>query len=131
MLFMRAIVIVARLVPLAVVLALTGCVRVPDTMSDEEIRSKGLWSDGDAEARRLLDQHVGPGRPVRYAPYWRKLATPWQAIETLTGMSYDKRYYYVREEGVYVFPGRGDRGAFVVREDENRPAPERAVHVRP
>src|SRR5690348_5911206 len=60
------------LVALVCALALPGCFRVPDTMSDEEIRSKGLWTDHDEEARILLDRYVGPGRPVRYAPYSRK-----------------------------------------------------------
>ena len=112
-------------------LALQGCIQVPDTMSDEEIRSKGLWTERDDEARVLLDRYVGPGRPVRYAPYSRKFATPKNAIETLTGMSYDKQYYYVRERGVYVFPGRGTRAPFVIAEDPDEQRPQHDGHVRP
>lgn len=106
-----------RLACLALAAALGGCVRLPDTMSDEEIRSKGLWTDRDQEARQLLDGYVGPGRAVRYAPLWRRLVLPNQAIETLTGMSYDKRYYFIPEKGVYVFPGRGDRAPFTIAEE--------------
>jgi hypothetical protein len=122
---------VSRLVCISVALALGGCVRVPDTMSDDEIHGSGLWTERDAEARLLLDRYVGPGRAVRYAPYSRKFATPMNAIETLSGMSYDKRYYFIPEKGVYVFPGRGERAPFVIPEEADNQRPARTNPVRP
>ncbi len=68
---------------------------------------------------------------MRNAPYVRKFATPQQAVETLSGMSYDKRYYFVKERGVYVFPGRGERAPFVIAEDPDEQRRPGGPSVRP
>src|SRR3954447_5878672 len=97
---------------LVVGVLLSGCtIGPPDFMPDAELRDGGLWTERDQEARELLDRYVGPGRPVRYASHARKFASVdvepdgvhISAVETILGLRYDKRYYFIPEKGVYVF----------------------------
>jgi len=104
---------------------LAGCCALgppADVVTDAELRGDGAWTEDDALARRLIGPAAGRRgyRAVRLPPLERKLAGVKSAVETVTGLRYEKRSYYSPEARAYVLLRR-DGPPIIVGEEFDQP----------